>query len=163
MEFASANTGEACPAEILTRACADGFSEAKTFRRRAYRAGFAPSAPSECASSPGRLANINIDSILAACGINATLARRRADVGRPDLSDGAAVAACPDTLWGNEEAVKGEFSVDRAPKVVSWSPTIGTKVGYEDPPAQKRICGHGDPTDHPDYGLLVAQANFSSP
>ena len=56
--------------------------------------------------------------------------------------------------------MKDEFSVDRTPKVVSWSPTIGTKVGYEDPPAQKRICGHADPTDHPDYGLLVAQANF---
>ena len=155
-------TDVTCPAEVLDRGCTGGFSSSRTSRRRRFCSSFTPCASSACAAPTGAITINSIDSILAKRGDDdhASRARIGTCASSSDLTDRAAVAAAPDSRWGTEAEVKGEFSVAGSPKVVSWSPSLGTRVGMDDPPTKKRLCGNGDPTLHPDYGLLEAQANF---
>ena len=154
----------ACPAEFCERACAGGFSSSRTSRRRTFCDGYARGASSRCAAASfsSCITYTTIDSLLAKHDDgHPGRARIALSASSSDQKDGAAVAASPGTTWGGtEELVKGEFSVAGSSKVVSWCPSLGDKVGYEDPPTKKRLCGGGDPTEHIDYGLLVAQANF---
>ena len=155
----------ACPAKVLNRGCTGGFSTAlasRTSRRRRFCSSFTPCASSACTAPTGAITYNSIDSILAKRGddVHADRARIGIGAGSSDPTDRAAVAAAPDSRWGTETEVRGEFSVTGSPKVVSWCPSLGTKVGMDDPPTKKKLCGDGDPTLHPDYGLLEAQANF---
>ena len=84
---------------------------------------------------------------------------RRADP--PDLGARGVVAASPPEGWKADlEDAEDEMAGSGPPKVVSWDPKLGEKLGYEDPPAKKRICGDEDPTTHVNYGILEAQAGF---